>query len=763
MPVRQVDAEVYERAEKLVPQSRGKLVVGGKVRPQWIDKGTRFWYRLDEPDGHRFFVVDPAKKARKPAFDHERVAKALEAATGSPVDPTALPFKAIALSVGTVEFDTVDGHWRCSLDTYDCTKIDDHVPSSPLEVRSPDEKHAIVRSGYELAIRNLTTREESPLTTDGAEDAPYGTPSDCLSFGTLLRRFGLPGLPPIVAWSPDSRRLITHRTNQRDVPLAHLIESTPADGGRPVLHTYRYPLPGDETMPRAELVVFDIEAGTSVPVQADPLLMPTLSPVMWKRVWWAPDSSVVYYLEQPRDLKTLRLNRLDPVTGMVRTLVEETGAPRVEPAQGMGQTPIVRVLSNQRDVLWYSQRDGWGHLYLYDAESGKLGNQVTSGEWAVQEILHVDETKRVVYFIAAGLVTEDPYRRQVCRVGLDGSGFARLGDDDLDHVVKVPENAAYYVDSASTTNTPPVTTVRSWDGKVIVELERADISRLVAAGWAPPERFKAKAADGETDIYGLLYLPHDFDPAKRYPVIDSPYPGPQMNRVQPSFDQGPISDVEAVAALGFVVFVVDGRGTPGRSRAFHDASYGQLSTAGFLEDHIAALRQLAETRPWMDLDRVGIFGFSGGGYATVRALCAFPEFYKVGVAGCGNHDQRFYQLAWGETYDGPFDEELYARSSNPDIAHQLQGKLLIFHGEMDDNVHPHLTMRVVDRLIAANKDFDLLIVPGAEHIFVGFESYITRRRWDFFVRHLTEMEPPAGYRIADVPLDFETFSELLAG
>ena len=324
----------------------------------------------------------------------------------------------------------------------------------------------------------------------------------------------------------------------------------------------------------------------------------------------------------------------------------------------------------------------------------------------------------------------------------------------------MPENEAYYVDSASTTDTPPVVSVRRWDGEVIVELERADISRLLDTGWTPPERFCVKAADGETDIYGVLYRPHGLDPAGSYPVIDHPYPGPQTYRVQPSFgESNRLYDPESLAALGFVVFAVDGRGTPGRSKAFHDLSYGRLGDAGSLDDHIAALRQLAATRPWMDLDRVGVYGASGGGFATVRALCAYPDFYKVGVSSCGNHDQRYYQLSWGETYLGLPKEnpDAYLRASNVAIADRLEGKLLLIHGEMDDNVHPQLTMQLVDRLIAANKDFEMLIVPGAEHLFVGQLAYVTRRRWDFFVRHLADAEPPAGYRLVEAHPSFDAF------
>src|SRR6185312_16518324 len=270
----------------------------------------------------------------------------------------------------------------------------------------------------------------------------------------------------------------------------------------------------------------------------------------------------------------------------------------------MTEPPIVRVLGDE--VLWYSQRDGWGHLYRYDLRTGALLGQVTSGQWAVRQMLRVDGAARVVYFTASGLVEEDPYRRTVCRVGLDGSGFTKVTDDGLDHVVTMPDNQEYFIDSASTVDTPPVTTVRDWTGRVLVELEHADITKLTAVGWTPPERFRVKAADGETDIYGVLYRPRGFDPGQRYPVVDNMYPGPNVTRVSPGFDPGGMGiDAEPIAALGFVVVALDGRGTPGRDKAFHDASYGHLGDAGALADHVAALQQLARSRPWMDLDRIG--------------------------------------------------------------------------------------------------------------------------------------------------------------
>ena len=752
MTTTRLDGAAYRAAERLLRDNRGSLVLGDKVAPRWIDGGARFWYAVDTVAGRRFVLVDPVAGSRGPAFDQEKVAAALAAASGREVDAAALPIGGVELSGDGVEFDAFGARWRCRLDGAVCEEVAGLAAVGPVEVRSPDGRLVAFRRGHDVWVRSLEDGREWALTADGDADHDYGASPDFFMYSTLLKKMGLPHAPPAVSWSPDSRRVLTHRTDQRGVRRTHLVESLPDDGGAPGLVTLRQPFPGDDRLPLAAFVVLDVSAGTVVEGRAEPVEMPTVSPIFMKWAWWARDGSAVYYLHRSRDGRTLRLRRLDPVTGEVVSVLRETGRTWVEPAQQLAQAPMVRVLAGGREVLWYSQRDGWGHLYLYDAASGEARGQVTSGRWAVQEILHVDEEARVVYFVACGLVAADPYRRSVCRAGLDGSGFERITDDDLDHVVVVAQGKGYFIDSASTTATPPSVCVRGWDGRVMVELERADITGLTAAGWTPPERFRVKAADGRSDIYGVLYRPHGFDPDRSYPVVDHVYPFPAVTRVSPAFDAGWHGyDAEVVAALGFVVVAVDGRGTPGRSKAFHDAAYGRLDEAG-LADHVAALEQLAVERPWMDLERVGVFGLSAGGFAAVRAMLDFPDVFKVGVAESGMHDLRLGDPGTAELYHGPFDEDRYARSSNGDIAERLAGKLLLVHGGLDTQVSPDVTLRLVGRLVEADKDFELLVVPGAEHVFVGFEYYVNRRKWDFLVRHLLGVEPPEGYRLSRAPL-----------
>lgn len=766
-------ASAYERAERMLGHHRPRLALRARVRPNWIGDGSRFWYLVDTERGREFVMADVTGRSRRPAFDQERLAHALARRCERAVEPYDLPFDSIEVTTadrdGEIGFAAFGARWTFrppdELRRLDEPQHAARRAASPTESASPDGRWVAFRRGHDLWLRSTETGEESPLTTDGTADYCYAAVPDHAARRQALRAIGVHEPPVVVSWSPDSRRLLTYRLDQRGVGSMHLIEAAPPDGGRPRLHRYRYPLPG-QTRPRGEWRVFDVRTREAVPARDEPFLYPYRAPLSSGLAWWSADAATVYYLDQPRDLRTLWLKAMDAATGDVRTLVQETGETRVEPAQESAQRPMVRVLSGGAEALWYSQRDGRGRLYLYDLRTGRMLTQVTKGDHTVQAIAHVDEGERVAYLVVSGLVDADPYRRDLVKVGLDGTGFTRLTGDDLDHAVSVPPHGEWFVDSASTVDTPPVTTVRGRNGAVLMELERADVSRLVAAGWTPPERIHAVAADGKTLVHGVLYKPFGFDARREYPVVDHPYPGPQTSRVPPCFDPGWYGyDAEAVAALGFVVVAIDGRGTPGRDKKFHDHSYRNMGSAGGLDDHVAALRGLAETRPWMDLDRVGIFGLSGGGFATVRAMLTFPEVYKVGVAEAGNHDNRFFTATWAETYDGPYDAgdpDLVTRLSNTELADGLAGRLLLVHGEMDEGVSPQLTLRLVDRLIAANKDFDLLIVPGAEHTFLGYQHYVIRRRWDFLVRHLLGEEPPA-YRLAPVPVDPDVRAFILGG
>ena len=434
--------------------------------------------------------------------------------------------------------------------------------------------------------------------------------------------------------------------------------------------------------------------------------------------------------------------------------------------------PSVRVLRNG-DVVWYSERDGWGHLYYYNGRTGKLRNQITRGQWIVRDIVRVDEAAGKINFTAGGVAPErDPYYLHLYSVKLDGSALTLLTPEDGEHSLLTPEkplqkfgpaadsfasetekssfsaSGKYFVHSHSRPDKPPQLTVTSVASRRVKPLESADISVLERGGYQAIEPFRVLAADGKTPIYGNIHRPSNFDPKNKYPVIDSIYPGPQVSRAAKTFSAAVFDTLgaQALAELGFIVITIDGRGTPHRSKAFLDDVYGQMGKAGNLADHVAGIRQLAERYPFMDIDRVGIYGVSGGGYASTHAILTYPDFYKVAVSSEGNHTQLGYVSAWGETFNGPVGEADYASAGNEHLAVNLRGKLLLMHGDMDDNVSPSLTMRVVDRLIKANKDFDLLIMPNGNHgVFIS--PYFLRRQWDYFVRHLDGCRAAGGYEM----------------
>jgi dipeptidyl aminopeptidase/acylaminoacyl peptidase len=402
-------------------------------------------------------------------------------------------------------------------------------------------------------------------------------------------------------------------------------------------------------------------------------------------------------------------------------------------------------------VIWFSERDDWGHLYLYDLATGRLKNRITSGEWNVTQLLRVDEQNRVLYFLAVGREKgRDPYFSHFYRIGFDGRDLRLLTPEDGNHEISLSPSGRYFVDNYSKPDVPPVSVLRDAEGRLLLVLEKADISRLVAAGWKPPIPFTVKARDGVTDLYGLMYRPTNFDPARKYPIVNHIYPGPQTGSVGSRSFAPSRGDAQALAELGFIVVEIDGMGTPWRSKKFHEAYYGDMGD-NTLPDQVAGMKELAQRYPWIDIERAGIYGHSGGGYAAAGAMFRYPDFFKVGVSQAGNHDNRCYEDDWGEKWQGllrrnPDGTDNYESQANQNFAGNLKGKLLLAHGTMDSNVPPYNTLLVVDALIKANKDFDLLLLPNRGHGF-GNEPYMVRRRWDYFVRHLLGAEPPAGYEL----------------
>ncbi len=739
--------EDYVRAERFLPWHASKLVFKTRVEPRWIAKSERFYYRNDTRSGKEFVLVDPVQKTQGPAFDHVKLAATLSRVSGTAYTPNQLPFDDFEFGEDgrAIQFHIGAARWTCDLTAYQCARTEKAPETSAGELRSPDGRWAAFVKDHNLYVCLLATQQEVQLTADGEKYDDYATPPDS-RLSAVTDRLSGRKLPPDAIWSPDSKKLVTYRLNQRQVGEMHLIQSAPAGGGaRPVLHSYRYPLPGDKEVPLAQLIVFDVEQKTKTVLQTEPQLVLYLSPIQFRYVWWSENSEQIYFIQIERGNKVMKLRRADARSGTTRTLLEERGATLVEPALLVGSRPLVRVLGGGAELIWFSQRDGWAHLYLYDGNTGALKHQITAGAWVVRNIEYVDETNRWVYFTAGGREPgRDPYYRHLYRIKLDGSNLQLLTPEDAEHQVTFSPTGMYFVDTHSRIDAAPVSLLRAADGRLIRELERADVELLLAAGWKWPEPFSVKARDGITDLYGVMFRPSNFDPKKKYPVLDSIYPGPQTIRTPKSFF--PRDLAPAMAELGFVVVMIDGMGTPLRSKAFHDASYGRLGDGGGLEDHIAALRQLAARHPYLDLTRVGVYGHSGGGFASARAILAHPDFYQVAVSSAGNHDQRSYIALWGERYQGLPEGDNYLNQVTANLAGNLKGKLLLVYGDLDDNVHPAMTIQLVDALIKANKDFDLLVLPNRNH---GFDSdpYFIRKRWDYFVKHLLGAEPPAGYQV----------------
>lgn len=745
--VAQGTAADYERARRLLPERIDSLVYHSEARPRWVGESDIFWYRSHAREGDAFVLVDPASGVQRPAFDHERLAAALSRAADTIYQATNLPFESIELtdSLRSVKFVVHDRAWRCTLTTYECERDEAASARGRGEVPSPDGKWIAFLRDHDIWIRSVSSGERIQLSFDGRELFDYRAG---LVNPVEMERAGTMDLPPRPAavWSPDSKRLISWRLDRRSAGTLTLVQSVPKQGYRPVEYTYQYALPGDVGLTQALPVIFDVSTRRVIQVATEPLDQLYYG---GPRFEWASDGQTAWFTYTERGFRSMELRGIDPATGASRTMVRESVEPHVDP-----WIHDQVVIGNGREVVWTSDRDGWNHLYLYDGQSGKLVRQLTRGAWAVREIVGVDEKARVAYFTAGGREAgEDPYLRHLYRVGLDGKDLRLLTPENADHSVWLSPSRRYVVDTYSRVDLPPVSVLRNAsDGSVIRELERADVEALLAAGWTKPEPFTVKARDGKTDIHGVIWRPSNFDPKSRYPVIEQIYTGPHGFHVPKSFQARsnrtwPGEDlIRPIAELGFVVVMVDGFGTNGRSREFRDFSYKNLGDGG-IPDHIAALKQLAERYPYLDISRVGIFGHSAGGYDSMHAMLTHPEFYKVCVSTSGNHDHRMDKASWVETWMSFPVGKHYAEQSNIDMAGRLEGKVLLVHGDLDENVHPSSTLRLADALMKADKDFDLLIVPNGTHNIDNI-PYVVRRRWDYFVQNLLGVAPPHTNRVA---------------
>lgn len=694
----QLTAEAYQQAETQLSFNTSPHIDRMNVRPSW-ESDEKFWYRNLVKDGLEFVYYDIKKKKRSTFSSKSELDQLLKEKAEAP-----------------------SYNWR-------------------KEILSPDKTKAVFIKDWNLWVRNVVSGEEKQLTTDGIEN--YGYATDNAGWRQSER--------PIVLWSPDSKKIATFQQDQRHVSDMHLVST---NVGAPKIKTWKYPLPEDEKIIQIERLIIEVDNGKMVRFdmpshdRRGTLCDDIACSGSFDDNQWINDGKQLVFVSSSRDHKVAQLSIADANTGKVRNILREEVATQYESGQGAINWHF---LEKSNEIIWYSERDNWGHLYLYDGKSGELKHQITKGDFVVTRLKHIDKEAEVLYFEANGREKgRNPYYSHLYRIELSGKNLKLLTPEIGTHSIRFSPNYKYFVDNYSQPHVPPVSVLRDMEGNLIEKLEQTDISRLAATGWKAPNSITVKSADGKYDLYGLMFTPTNLNPKKKYPVVNYIYPGPQGGSVGSWTFRPSRGDHQALAELGFIVVAIEGSCNPGRSKAFHDECYGNMAE-NTLPDQISGMKQLAEKHPYMDLEHVGIWGHSGGGFATASALFKYPDFFDVGISESGNHDNRNYEDDWGERYIGLMEEvdgvNNYEVQANQLYAENLKGKLLLAHGGMDDNVPPYNTNLVVDALIKANKDFDLIIFPNARHGFGADRYYMTRRRWDYFVQHLKGMKPPKEYKI----------------
>ena len=747
-----LSAHDYAQAERFMGYNVTPLVDHDVRRAKWLDD-SHFWYRDHDAAGDHVMLMDATTGKVAPAFDQSKLAAALNKASDKPLDAKKLP-PLLDYSVkpdGRYDIDLDGKHYLCDLNgAGSCVDVAKLVKTGAEPgVLSPDKQSAAFIRNWNLWLRDVASGKETQLTTDGVSNFGYATDNAGWKHTDNA----------ILVWSPDSKRIATFQQDQRKTGDMYLVST---GVGHPKLNAWKYPMAGDKDVTMIERVIIDVPTHKMVRLQMPPdqhrsSLCDDVScgpDGGWDDVKWAPDGKTLAFVSTSRDHKHEWFRIADAGTGAVRTVFEESVPTDYESGNDAVNW---RYLPDSHEAIWFSEHTNWGNLYLYDLVSGKVKHDITTGDGNVTQVLKVDATTRTVWFRGVGRTPGvQPYYQQFWKVSLDGGQVTLLTPEAADHAVTLSPDGKYFVDAYSTSTVPTVTVLRDAnDGHIVATVAKADISRLTASGWVPPVPFTVKARDGKTDLYGIMYKPSNFDPHKKYPIVDYIYPGPQTGSVRGYNFMAASGDNQSLAELGFIVVAIAGMGTPWRSKAFHDTYFGNMGD-NTLPDQVAGIKELGQRYPWIDLDRVGIWGHSGGGNATADALFRYPAFFKVGWAESGNHENRNYEDDWAEKWQGLLvtnkdGSTNYDNQANEDEAKNLKGRLMLVHGTMDDNVPPSNTLLIVNALIKANRDFDLLMIPNAHHGYAAATPYATRRRWDYFVHYLAGDTPPKEYALKPWP------------
>lgn len=723
----QVTVEDYEDARE-TREYRDKAYAC-QVSPNWISDTHHFWYKVKTRKGEQYYLVDAEDTKKENAFDHQKLAGALNEATGEDYEPFELPLHRLEFDkdLETLSFVVKNAQWQFNRLDHTLEKVKetdnnrnrngnhwgegrDYLGNDPQI--SPDSNWVAYIKNYDLWVKNRDTKKEHQLTFDGSQGDLYSS---------------------YIRWSPNSKKLATYKVQPNPDRYIYFVESSPDDQLQPELHKKRYLKPGDD-LPVKCPTLFDIESLSQVPVDGKPFE----NPYSTSRIKWWEDSRGYTFEYNQRGHQLYQLVEVDAQTGDTQILIEEKSEKFVDYSN---RSKLIRHdIDDGQEIIWTSERDGWNHIYLFDGHTGEIKNQITQGEWVVRNIVDVDEQERTILFQASGKNKgEDPYSIHYYKVNFDGSDLQALTPKQAHHRATFSKDHKYFVDVYSRPDQAPKTVLRKTaSGRKMMDLEEGDISELLDEGWTMPEVFTAKARDGKTNIWGNIYRPSNFDASKTYPIIESIYAGPHGSHVPKSF-RTYYGDISKLTEMGFIVVQIDGMGTNNRSKEFLDVCWQNLKDAGF-PDRIRWIKAAAEQYPYMDTSRVGIYGTSAGGQNAMGALLFHPNFYQTGVAACGCHDNRMDKMWWNEAWMGYPIGPHYAASSNVENAHKLKGDLMLIVGEIDDNVDPASTFQVADALIKADKEFDLVVMPGHRHTSGG--EYGSRKRMDFFIEHLMEEETP---------------------